>query len=230
MCWTQRHDEILISEILLFEPWLQKKGTPERGAVWKRIAESLNQVSHPNFKVDDRSIRDHYRILEKKFIRKQNIEEKATGISPEEDSEIDRGLADAISQFKDYDLQHTQEKVKRDEEINKEQKTAEEFRRASLETFGETQTRTGSEEGTSKKKRKSGTEAIAYLREKSDKTISLRKEELALKKSEVEERQRTSDRMQEMLTSQQQQTSMILQQQQQVNNALIQFLNRFTPP
>ena len=53
------HNVALVREILLFEPWLHRHGTPEHGQIWKRIAESLNQIMEPCFKVDDRSVRDH---------------------------------------------------------------------------------------------------------------------------------------------------------------------------
>ena len=59
MTWTERHNEML-REILLFEPWVEKHGSTERGHVWKRIVESLNQVQEPLlFRVDDRACRDH---------------------------------------------------------------------------------------------------------------------------------------------------------------------------
>ena len=57
--WTESHDVALVREIILLEPWLHRHGTPERGQIWKRIAESLNQIQEPCFKVDDRSVRDH---------------------------------------------------------------------------------------------------------------------------------------------------------------------------
>ena len=50
MTWTERHNEMLLREILLFESWIQKHGSTERGLVWKRIAESLNQLQEPLFR------------------------------------------------------------------------------------------------------------------------------------------------------------------------------------
>ena len=38
------------------------------------------------FKVNDRPVRDHYTLLEKKFNQKTRNEEKATGIAPPEES------------------------------------------------------------------------------------------------------------------------------------------------
>jgi len=77
--------------------------------VWTAISENLRQVESPKFNVDQRSVRDHYKLLEKKYIRKRNGEEKATGISVGEESELEKGIADIIQRFKDFDLQHTQE-------------------------------------------------------------------------------------------------------------------------
>ena len=228
MCWTPRHDEILVQEILLFQPWNQKKGSPERGTIWTAIADSLNQIQTPNFSVDQRSVRDHFRLLEGKFVKKQNEEERATGISPDEDSEFDNGMADIIQQFRDFDLMHSQEKLKKDEAGNKEKEAAEEFRRASLETYRDSQKRNSTDseaEGSSKKKRKSETETVAYLREKNKCNVSLQEKQLAFQREELDLRRQQMDNFNQMLINSQQQTTAILQQQQQLSMALLQFLN-----
>lgn len=62
---TATHDDLFIQEILMFETWKFNKCSPERGRCWKSIGESLNQVDNPSFKVDDRSVRDRFRLLEK---------------------------------------------------------------------------------------------------------------------------------------------------------------------
>ena len=51
MSWTESYILALVREILLFEPWLHRHGTQERGQLWKSIAESLNQIQEPCFKV-----------------------------------------------------------------------------------------------------------------------------------------------------------------------------------
>ena len=71
MCWTPLHDEIFIREVLLFQPWEQRKGTPERGTIWKNIAESLNAIKEPIFKVELRSVREHFNLLQKKYLKKK---------------------------------------------------------------------------------------------------------------------------------------------------------------
>ena len=86
MLWTKSHNIALVREILLFKPWLHRHGTSDRGKIWKRIAESLNQIQEPCFKVDDTSVSDHYKLIEKTFNKKTSNEEKATGIAPPEES------------------------------------------------------------------------------------------------------------------------------------------------
>ena len=203
-----------------------KKGSPERGTIWTAIADSLNQIKEPNFSVDQCSVRDHYRLLEGKFVKKQIEEERATGISPDEDTEFDNGMADIIQQFRDFDLVHTQEKLKKDEAGNKEKEAAEEFRKASLETFQESQKPTATDDGgLLKKKRKSETETVAYLREKNKSNVSLQEKQLALQREELSLRKQQMDNFNQMLVNSQQQTTAILQQHQQLSMALLQFLN-----
>ena len=101
MHWTAQHNDAFVKEMLLFEPWLYRKGTPERGNIWKAIAESLNQLKDPYFKVTDRSLRNGFKNMEKTYISKRNQIEKASGIDVPEKSEAKKGLADIIEQFID---------------------------------------------------------------------------------------------------------------------------------
>ena len=87
MRWTKDHDLILLKEILLFEPYSQKRGSPERGRVWEQIAESLND---------------------------QREEECASGISPEI-SEVDECLGDIIERFEERDENQRKENEEKKE-------------------------------------------------------------------------------------------------------------------
>ena len=51
MRWTEKHDIILLREILLREPFKYRHGSSERGAIWEEIADLLNKVPDPNFTV-----------------------------------------------------------------------------------------------------------------------------------------------------------------------------------
>lgn len=67
MHWPAQHDEAFVREMLLFEPWQYRKGSQERGNVWKAIAESLSQLQELHFKVNEPSLRDRYNQMEKNF-------------------------------------------------------------------------------------------------------------------------------------------------------------------
>ena len=95
MRWTKDHDLILLKKILLFEPYSQKRGSPEHGRVWEQIAESLNGQREDKilFKVSQRSVRDRFNVLKNNFTKRQREEECASGVSPEI-FEVDECLED----------------------------------------------------------------------------------------------------------------------------------------
>ena len=84
MKWSTTHDELLMREILLFQPWEPKYASKERGQCWERISVSLNELKDVSFKVAQRSVQDRYQVLEKAFKKTRNEEEKASGINPVE--------------------------------------------------------------------------------------------------------------------------------------------------
>ena len=59
-------------------------------------------------------MRDHYKLLEKKFNKKTSKEEKAAGIAPPEESELDQGIRSIIEQFHDFDSKRMEEKHKKE--------------------------------------------------------------------------------------------------------------------
>ena len=65
----------------------------------KRIAETLNQIQQHCFKVDDGSVRDHFKLLEKEINKKTSNEEKATAIVPPEENDLDQGIHNITEQF-----------------------------------------------------------------------------------------------------------------------------------
>ena len=60
MKWTEEHELLMLRELMLLQPWLHKKGTSERGDDWEKLAVSLNAIPYPQFRVTQRSVRDHY--------------------------------------------------------------------------------------------------------------------------------------------------------------------------
>ena len=97
MRWIKDQDLILLKENLLFEPYSQKRGSPELGSVSEQIAESLNGLREDKslFKVSQRSVRDRFNVLKNNFAKRQREEERASGISPEI-CQVDECLEDII--------------------------------------------------------------------------------------------------------------------------------------
>ena len=56
--WKKVHDECLVNELLVVEPYNHKPGSKERGLAWKQIAENLNSIPEQDFRVTTRSVRD----------------------------------------------------------------------------------------------------------------------------------------------------------------------------
>ena len=218
-----------IRETLLFEPWNYAKGTPKRGEIWKGIASSLNQLTTLHFKIDDRAARDRINRLEKNYIKNRNDLDRASGAEVEQEDELQIGIAEIIQLLHESDLKQAAEKEKKKVGVEKELADAEEFRLQSLETNGETRKRkvedaSGSNKGG--KGRRKSEDTFDYLREKNTQELDFRKEELAFKTAELEQRKIESQTFKDMLLQQQQQNAALMQQQQQVNVALLQFLTK----
>ena len=118
MRWTKDHDLVLLKEILLFEPYSQKRGSPEHGRVWEQIAESLNGQREDKilFKVSQRSVRDRFNVLKDNVTKRLREEERASAISPEI-SEDDEWLEDIIERFKERDENRRRNNSKKVQEI-----------------------------------------------------------------------------------------------------------------
>ena len=162
-----------------------RKRDPRERRVWERIAETLNQNEILVFKVDLRSVRDHYALLEKKHKKKTKEKEGESGTSPTED-EVDQAMENIAPQFAEADAKHRKEmdelKAKADEETSK----AQEMRRQSLETFSETLKRNKNEQPSPSKKktRATGLDTTQYLQQKISYELEIRKEVLDQRKIE----------------------------------------------
>ena len=78
MVWSNKHNEVLVQEMYLFEPWNFKRRRKQRGQVWERISKTHSQYESPKFTVNQKSVRDHYIFLEKEQKKKIREEEQAS--------------------------------------------------------------------------------------------------------------------------------------------------------
>ncbi|XP_046862100.1 uncharacterized protein LOC124455508 [Xenia sp. Carnegie-2017] len=210
MTWTNEHNEILVREMYLFQPWNFKKGSQQRGNAWKMISDSLNDMDHPKFNVTQKSVRDHYTLLQKQQKKRLREEEKASGISPEPSAK---------------------QKQNSVAEVEK----AVEMRQQSMETLAETYKRKFQSNNGEKPKRRmssNGSEIIAYLQQKSRVDAELKREELMLKKAEADERKQQQNNiisqhealtkaLTDSIAAQQRQQEQLMHQLQLQNTALL---------
>ena len=234
MVWTEAHNEMLLREMYLHEPRQFRKGSPQRGNVWEQISVSMNDLEHPKFDVMQKSVRDHYNLLEKQQKKRLREEEKASGISLDH-SEFEDSMEDIIELFKMKDEEDQLNDAEKKDKLVADSMAALEMKQTALETLSESKKRKAKDqEGKRKRKMSNGSDTIAYLQQKVD--SELRREEMKLKQEEVNERkaqQNSFIAQQEALTSvlkdtisaQQKQQEQLIQQMQ-VQNAAIMALMR----
>ncbi|XP_068708488.1 uncharacterized protein [Montipora capricornis] len=237
MFWTERHDTILCREILIHNPFQNKKSSIQRGQVWKNIAERLVTVKEVRFKadLDQRAVRDRYNLLANKLRRKLKDEEKASGIETDM-TELEAALEDLIEREDQSDAQY---KENQEQNIKKKEdrEVAEDMRAKSIERLGETQKRKGQDIQLSqmkKKKRGSAGDAVVFLRERTEAMAAARKEEISMQLQQQESESKRHQEFLELMQQQQQQQhqqmhsmqAMLLQQQQQQSQLMMALLSK----
>ena len=166
----------------VLEPFKCKKGSISRGKVWEKIANNLNGLKLPRFKVSKHAVRERYTLLSEKFKAKMKDEEMASGIECDL-SDVEKALEEIAE--KEATAEDTVESDKKADNVK-----AVEMRNRALESLGGTQKRQHSEEEENvkpkQKSRRSGGDTIAHLREKNDLVQKWKEEELQLQKPRVE--------------------------------------------
>ena len=225
----------MLREAITSEPYNFKTKSSERGKVWESIAAYLNSLKTPEFRVTARAVRDRYALLISRHKLKQREEEKASGIDVPELTELDTLLEEIrergkIAEEKSDALRN--EKKAKDEN---EKAAAEKIRQAALQTMAKRNSDDSGEKPKKAKLRRSTSDAIEFLTEKSERERELKKEELAMKKRELdlaETRQEEAAQQQQTMFSalmnhmqqqlQQQNLQIMLDQQNKVFMALLE--------
>lgn len=202
MTWTQEHNEMLIEEIYHYEPYKYKHGSKYRGNAWEMISESLNSIEKPKFSVNQKSVRDHYNLLDKEHRKRIKEEEKASGISPEH-TELEEHMQDLIERFDAKDSEDQLADEEKKEKSEAETAKAEEMRRMSMETMAQSRKRKGDEQKETKKKRRvAESDTVSFLREKAVIDAELKKEELKIREEEAKNQRLMQEQMIQQMQSQ----------------------------
>ena len=249
MSWTEEKDVVFCREILVSKLFETKKSSPERGQVWNDIADTLTKIRQPIFRVNQKSVRDHFNKLVAAHKRKTREEHNASGISPEV-REIDRLLDEIVELEAEQEAEKENKENDNNRKMEMERVAADDMRKA-MERQAETQRRKAEEgdKAPRKKRRSNGSDTIAYLHEKTEMEMKQRKDEMELKKAEIELEKEKQDKqmkqqaalleqqnnmMQAMIDQQQQQQqmqamqTMMMQQQQQQSQVLMALLEKLS--
>ena len=138
MKWTREHDSFLIREILTVDPFQYKQSTVKKGQPWTQIADILNSIASPQFRVSRRSFRERFTRLEKKFNKKMTNEEKASGINLPNLAQNKQSIGKIIAKKKDASVIHKNEQQSQ----MQARANAEETGKRCLGTFAEKSRRT----------------------------------------------------------------------------------------
>ena len=221
----------------------QKKRSAGRAQVWEDIANKLEKMEYPKFKVEQRSVRDRFKKLIKQFRKKENNERRASGISPEL-TKLDT-LLEEINEKEEASETLAADVEMEKRRLEEDQMAGEEIRKRAMETLSQTQQRNSKKDqlqnSPKRKVRKGGDTALAFLAEKAEKERKLKEESNRLERERLEyEKEKTEKFMQQqsemlaaMLEMQRQQNNQVqasqmilLQQQQQQGQSLIALLSK----
>ena len=209
--WKIEHEKMLLTEVITIEPYQFKAGTRERGSAWTEIAERLAGCG---LKVTQRSVREKFDKLMKDFLKKESEEKKQSGVDVEY-GELDQSLQDIKERMAEFEELREGEEQKQ----KKEKAAAEEMRRQATEKLSETKKRKASLEDPDVDDR-----SPSGNRKKSTSMVDVVKETIELKKWQQERDERIKKRELDLRASEMQQQQMfqqsLLQQFQQQQQAL----------
>ena len=226
MRWSEAHDILICREILMIRPYQFKSGSKESGSAWSSVSEDLNSIQELTFTTSQKSVRDRYRLLLDKHVKKIRRQEGESG-SIEEETELDvllQNIKDEAGVAQENYDKITQEKQ---EKLTAESQNAEEIRLKAMETLSDTNKRRASSSSSDfddispkRTKRNNGTDTMVYLKARAEQEYELRQREIELKKVELD----IQKNQQEQALSQQ----MLMQQQMvQQNQMMLALLEKF---
>ena len=185
-------------------------------------------------------------MLQNRHKKKIRAEDKATGITPDEPTELENLLEQIITLDESAEVEQQEIGREKSRKIQSDRAKAEDVRLKAMEKLRDTQKRQSDEmeNNQQKRPRRSGDTAVSYLSEKAEINYELKQEELKMKRDQQEfekkhmevavnaKRQfqeQQSQLLKVVLQQQQQQsqqTLLLMQQQQQQTKALMNIMER----
>ena len=181
MVWSKQKDLALLKEVAAEGVLIHKQRSSERGMQWQKVADNTSVMGQD---ITMRAVRDHYKMISKKYRARMAREERATGEGGAEDEML---LEELI------DVEDETDRHMENERIENERGQALEMRERAMERIGKIRKRMGgtSESGGTVQKRRRSGEMMEWLQER----IEFEKEEKEVKHTEKREHME-SQRMQ----------------------------------
>ena len=133
MVWTDSHNILLCREILVKNPFIHKKSSPQRGQVWQEIAVNLSHIREPNFKID----LDQHAVGERyKLWQKLNDKMKASGIDTDM-SEVEDMVEELIKLEDAYLEQQRLHQVEQQKKVEEDKENLNDMQVKAMESLGE---------------------------------------------------------------------------------------------
>ncbi len=83
MEWTERHDVMLATKILVSEPLKYKKRSVNKDKAWSTIADAFNSCLDLQLEVSQQSVRGKFALIQGKYKKKVSKDEKSSETSME---------------------------------------------------------------------------------------------------------------------------------------------------
>ena len=138
MEWTDEHDVLMLREMIVSDLFSFKKGNVGRGDAWDFIAEKLNQIDSPQFRIKvKRGVRGRWVLLRRKFKSKirEEPEEAASNVVVEDLTEKEVLIEELIER---------EDTIKPDDNrlsVQQDKDKAKDIRKEAMESMGETKKR-----------------------------------------------------------------------------------------
>ena len=136
MEWTDEHDLLMLREMVVSDVFSFKKGSGvSRGDAWDSMAEKLNQIDSPQFRIKDkRGVRERWVLLRRKFSSKIREEEAASSVVIEDLTEKEVLIEQLIEREDTIKPDDNRPSVQQKNDSDK----AEDIRKEAMESMGET--------------------------------------------------------------------------------------------
>ena len=167
---------------------MQRIGSKEAGQKWSEITSAIN--THADFTTmprDQRSVRERFNKLLSDFNTKMQKEEKASGISPDDLSEVDQILEEIQEVITSNAISPCASSDKGKSESERAKALA--VRNRTMTSWGKETVEDADEDENNKPRRKrsrrSGGDPLEYLKTEREAQMELKKEEMALRREQL---------------------------------------------